>query len=247
MSNTRAFRTVVALCAIPLYAVLCAPLAFGDPVLGTFTVIERDDMSPYGYDLEGQFGVLVDVATDPLAAYFTFYNYDLGEDTIDSSITQIYWDTVSPPLLDYGTRTDGWSGVIQWPTVPNWDALASPGNVPGWDNVDFAAAFSADPDNPTPLNGIRPGDDVTFGILLADGVNGDQLLDALLDGSFRLAIHVQSIGENGEYSDSFLSTFISNEDPGSPVPIPGAAGLGILGMGMVGLLHGYGRNRRAAR
>lgn len=225
-------KRIWAVCAVAILAGLWAPVASADAILGRFLVVE--DNSPL--DLSDQLSVLVE--TSDTAATFTFFN--LGSpavaDPISCHIEEIYWDDLGTLLLDY-------SDPATW--LPSgWWAPATPANMPGGGTLTpaFVADFS------TEDGGIYPGDaGVAFAIAYAAPATGEDVINALLEGSFRLGLHIQSLP--GGYSETYATDVywdLTPEDPYNPpvVPVPAAAGLGFLGMGLVGLLKGYRRIRR---
>ena len=88
-------------------------------------------------------------------------------------------------------------------------------NLPGGNSISFEVdtAFVATP--PPTTNGLDPGESVVF---LFSGSVYDALVASIVSGDFRIALHVQQIGMNGEDSAAFVT-----------VPEPGSALLGLLG------------------
>jgi len=88
-------------------------------------------------------------------------------------------------------------------------------NLPGGNSIGFLVdtAFTATP--PPTTNGLDPGESVVF---LFSGSVYDALVASIVSGDFRIALHVQQIGMNGEDSAAFVT-----------VPEPGSALLGLLG------------------
>jgi uncharacterized protein (TIGR03382 family) len=87
--------------------------------------------------------------------------------------------------------------------------------LPGGNNIGFdvETAFTAVP--PPTLYGLDPGESIVF---LFSGTSYDALVASLVSGDFRIAMHVQQIGINGQNSASFVN-----------VPEPASAMLGLLG------------------
>jgi uncharacterized protein (TIGR03382 family) len=87
--------------------------------------------------------------------------------------------------------------------------------LPGGNNIGFEVetAFKAVP--PPALYGLDPGESIVF---LFSGTGYDALVASLVSGDFRIAMHVQQIGINGQSSASFVN-----------VPEPTSAMLGLLG------------------
>ena len=163
---------------------------------------------------------------------FTFSNAGL----VASSITDIYFDDGA--LL-------GIADIIYGGGV-SFGVPATPGDLPGGSSIAPAfvtsAGFSADSDPPVMVNGVNPGESVGILFNLQAGKTFDDVLAAILVGfnpglyytgggiydgwtapNLRVGIHVQSIGD-GAYSQTYILT-----------PVPGAAILGLLGLGVVGL------------
>ena len=174
-----------------------------------------------GIDLSGQLGTTVTETTGGIE--FTFTNDVDSETGIYSSITDIYFDVGTNTDLFTGIQIAGISGDV------SFDTSAAPPNLPGGQNYDFAASFSADSNSPIKSNGIDAStESLTILATLGSGFStfGDFLYD-LAVGNFRLGLHVQSIGGNDGDSDSYIST----------VPVPAAGilfGSALVGLGLFG-------------
>lgn len=152
---------------------------------------------------------------------FTFRN--LGP--LASSITGVYFDDGT--LLGIASITDSGSGV-------SFSQGATPGNLPGGQPYGFQATqgFTADSDPPVQPNGVNPGEWLTIRFRLINGRDYQDTLDALalglaqgsVTGALRIGIHVQ--GLPGGKSDSFING-------GPMVPLPSAALMGAVGLGLV--------------
>ena len=189
-------------------------------------------------DLSGQ--LFVDVTqnlSDSSLVDFRFYN-DVG---IPSSITDVYFDDGG--LLGISSINSS-AGV-------SFTNPATPGDLPSGNELDPAfettANFSADSAPPVSANGVdADGEWVTITFSLqADQTYSDVInqINAGLGlepgddptGTLRMGLHVQAIGVNGG-SDSYVSDAL--------VPVPGAAALGAIGLGVLGLRKG--RKTRSA-
>lgn len=170
---------------------------------------------------------------------FTFWNngfdpYILGEPELTGQITELYFDD--------GTLL-GLSSVINGPNVKFLDEEgAKPTQLPGGTNYGFekTAAFSVDSEGGSD-NGVGawPVDEnvdkeyVAIRFTLLSGKTFADVIDAInlgftaptAEGSLQIGVHVRSIGPNAK-SDSFILT---------PVPVPAAVILGMLGLGVAGI------------
>lgn len=167
-------------------------------------------------DVGSQLAVEVNPA-GPGQVSFTFTN-NVG---IASSITDVYFDDGT--LLGIATVTYS-AGV-------NFSQGASPGNLPGGNLATPAfvttAGFSADSNPPTEANGVDAANEwLTITFNLINGKTFNDTIAALASGELRIGLHVQAIGQTGG-SDSYIN------NP-NPIPLPGAALLGALGLAVAG-------------
>lgn len=182
--------------------------------------------------LQSQLRVEVEEEGTPVS--FQFFN-DVG---LQSSITDIYFEDVDG-VFDWTSANITNSGGVAF------SAGATPGDLP---SGDLTTAYSLDSDSPGLVdNGVNAlGEWVMVAGDYAGAHTSDDLVIALLDGTFRIGMHVQSLGANGEFSDGFVNLIPTVDDPRDPQdpqnpPIPEPATLGLIGMGVVAL--GL-RNRR---
>lgn len=167
----------------------------------SFTNIENNTV-----DISDQLSVEV---TDTSAGVtFKFLN-NVG---ITSSVTDIYFDEGEADLFS-GFQIIDSSGANFEPTAIT-DSAATPGNLPGWENVSFSADYSADTSG-NPENGIDTSTDfVTFLALAGNDFSSyNDLISSLLSGAARIGLHIQAYGDGK--SDSYVNT----------VPVPAAAWL----------------------
>jgi hypothetical protein len=175
-----------------------------------------------------------DVMANPSQVAFEFY----WDTTSFGSITQVNWD-------DDAALLDGISSISNTGTM--FSEQAGNFNVPAGNTIDFGdgnplrANFGVDSDPPVSPNGIlQVGDLLRVVFNLEMGVSVDDVVAALNLGAsdnttngqgMRVAAHVQSMGPDGEFSNSFVL-----------VPLPASAWAGIASLaGVFGA--GYLRRR----
>ena len=147
-----------------------------------------------------------------------------------SSITQVYFNDLTPPLLGAFSGFTTSAGV-SFSTGKN--GACSPPNLPGGSPYSFTTSYCADALSPTQPNGVNPGEWLTISYALAAGSSFAQVVSALNSGTYRVGIHVQGFASGG--SESAISTV-------QQVPEPSA--LALVGGGFAAMLL---RRRRAVR
>lgn len=132
---------------------------------------------------------------------------DPGVTAGQPTVTKIFFEDKAGVLGDSGSIT-GSSGQVSFVGDSNL-------TLPGGNNIGFDGdtAFRAVP--PPTLYGLDPGESIVF---LFKNTSYEALVASLVSGDFRIAMHVQQIGINGQNSASFVN-----------VPEPTSAMLGLLG------------------
>lgn len=148
---------------------------------------------------------------------------------VQSTITHIYFDDGT--ILGLATILDDPENGVDFEQFPN------PQDLPGGNEIDppFEAtqAFSVG-NEPGRANGIDVGESLTLIFELLPGLTFEDTIQALVDGTLRIGMHVQGFADGG--SESFV-----NLPPDlDVVPLPGPAGLALVGLGAVAT-----RRRRA--
>ncbi len=174
---------------------------------------------------------------------FTFYNdgpspsiYDVSSPE-DGVITGVYLEDGALLLMADVIYFDAIANNPSYSGLDFGQPIAPP-KMPGWNLLDpdfqTTAAFSVDSETPHPIvNAISPGESLGLLYTLQFDKTFDDILTALSLGmtdpapnagtSLRIGLFVQNLGENGEFSDTFIT------------PIPTSVVLGMLGLGVVGL------------
>lgn len=152
---------------------------------------------------------------------FTFTNN--ATENIASSITDIYFDLGAYTGLFTSSIISGSSDGV------SFDTVVSPSNLPGGNEFNFTSDFGGDSTSPQTLaNGVNAtGEFVTFLLTLGAGFSYDDYISGVLDGTVRIGMHIQGIGEG---SDSYINT-------PNVVPVPAAGILFatvLLGAGIYG-------------
>jgi len=164
---------------------------------------------------------------------FTFYNYDVGL-PVYGIITKVYFDDgmLTNAEINYAKSL----GVVAFNTPATPDTLSGGGAY----GFDATSLYSADAD-PSPIsNGIAVGEylaiefefvDITYSELIQAIYEGFE--NGFADNTLQIGLHAQNLPgydtklgywtETGA-SDSFIMT-----------PVPGAAILGLLGLGVAGI------------
>ena len=165
---------------------------------------------------------------------FTFSNTG----SVSSVVKEVYWDWEVPPnaplVLDPTPPSPGGfyfdSSGGSWNLDPGAGNV-NPDNLPQGSNIAFVADAGADQGG---NDGISNGESATFFLGLVSGSDWQDVSDLIYGGLIRFGMHVGSSTLPGG-SDAFVSLTPTPPPPpfDNVVPIPGAAGLGLLGMALV--------------
>lgn len=167
--------------------------------------------------------------------FFEFINQSVAPNE-DSVVTSILFQTDG--LLPTPNYSD-WSGTQVAYTIGE--------NAPdGGFSIDFNDDLNLNPESPPPANGLGTGEHLLIGYTIDSGHTYQSLLEDLFIGGpddyngWTIAAHLQeTTGLDGSTGGSiWLASYANGGDPPFPpevVPIPGAAGLGLLGMVLVAL------------
>jgi hypothetical protein len=204
----------------------------------------RQITSNSGLNLADQFGLTIwdeeqaeeeyaSVDLDSDEVLFTFTNTAVS----DSNITAIYIDDGTIVGLSHvydslGGYTDFASGGATPNALPGGQSLTPPFVV--------TQAFSADTEPGRPQSGNDQGIDQAADILgiayeLQEDLGFADVRDAIEDGSLRIGLHVQGIGEDNEYSEGYVNT---------PIPEPSTMLLLFTGLGGT-IAYGWRRKRKS--
>jgi hypothetical protein len=158
----------------------------------------------------GEAQLTVDVS-DPGGGQVLFTFSNAGP--APASITDVYFDDGSLLAI---------ASIVDAPPLVVFSPVASPGNLPGGNDVTppFVSTLSADSDPPVSASGVGPGESLGILLDLQGGQDFADVLAELADGTLRVGIHVQAFATGG--SESFVN-----------VPEPHA--LGLSGLGLLGL------------
>lgn len=134
----------------------------------------------------------------------------IGDPYITSTqptITRIYFEDRAG-VLGNDVSITGSTGVV---SLQRNDGA----NLPGGNNISFQVDTAFVAKAPPTTNGLSPDESVVF---LFNSTVYDALVASIVSGDFRIALHVQQIGMNGEDSAAFVT-----------IPEPASAMLGLLG------------------
>jgi hypothetical protein len=156
---------------------------------------------------------------------FTFSNLS----GIESVVSEIYFQDLNGLIARYQILNDQNTGNVVF------QEGASPGSLPGGQDISFSTSYAMGADNPSPKYGINPNETLSFTVQLSQGVGVATLVESLQSGALRIGAHVQSIG--GGTSDSYVSG-------GGAAAAPEPGTMALMGSG---LLAGWLVRRRGRR
>ena len=141
---------------------------------------------------------------------------------LTSTIAEIYWDA---PVLS------GINQIFMTTGGPQFSLGGTPPNLPGGNAVGFHADYLISAQNPSPHNGINPGEFLSVNVNIAN-MNGFTLSSL---NNVQVGLHVQSYG-NADFSESLIGTTrinfgCSENCGGNEVPEPSTFWL--LGSGLL--------------
>lgn len=172
------------------------------------------------------------------AAFFTF-SLDPGAGVgTKTDISEIYFDLGNTGNLlnlntfndAFGTADTHWTTSTELTTNGKNLEDISPGHLSGGNAITFSAEAGADSGN---QRGVQGGENATFAFALGSSSDYEDLMAAMADPvNLRFGVHVRAIGTNG------ISASYWAPNPMTPVvPVPAAAGLGVLGMSLLGFMR----------
>lgn len=164
-------------------------------------------------------------------AQFTLSNASGG---VASGVRAIWIDNTAGVLLALASITN--SGGVTF-------TAGVGGALPGGETVDFnssdALGLTAKP--PPPVNGINPGESLTWTYSLVGGFGIDDVIASLNTGELRVGVHMIGFGDGG--SEGFVTV---GDNPPPPPPPPSLIPTPLSGaMAFAGLAGIATRRRRA--
>ncbi|MCB2193454.1 MAG: PEP-CTERM sorting domain-containing protein [Deltaproteobacteria bacterium] len=154
---------------------------------------------------------------------------------IESVVSEIYFQDLNGLVARYEILNDQNTGTVEF------NEGATPGSLPGGQDIAFSTSYAMSADAPSPKYGINPNETLTIYVDLSEGVTVATLLSALQGGSVLVGAHVQSIA--GDASESYVS---GGGGGGAAAPEPGT--MALMGSGLLaGWLVRRKRGRKGAK
>ena len=170
--------------------------------------------------------LLLDVTADVNPALVNFRFTNTGGAA--SSITDVYFDDLTPALLGPSAYFTSSSGV-------SFAAGCAPGNLPGGGgSFGFVTSYCADSNSPTQPNGVNPGEWLNIQYTLQGETEFADLIAALRNDSYRVGVHVQGFANGG--SEAAVSVVHRVPEPSTML---------LAGVGLAGLVARFRRRRRS--
>jgi len=168
------------LCAVLLLATATASSA---DVMG-FSCISGNSSADCAI-LEAQIQVEITEGTTN-TVHFRFTNTGPA----NSSITDVYFDDLAPPVL-------GNPSLITYSSGVSFSAGCSPANLPSGQDYSFSSSYCADSNNPTQPMGVNPGEWLNIEYTLQSGAGFDDVIAAVETGDYRIGVRVQGFDDDG--------------------------------------------------
>ena len=132
----------------------------------------------------------------------------------DSSIADVYFDDLLPPMLGTPVTISSSAGVA-------FSSGCAPGNLPGGNPYGFTTSYCADSDSPVQPNGVNPGEYLEITYTLQGTSSFANVIASLNSGDYVVGIHVQGFDNGG----SVAGISHSVPEPGSLLLLTTAIGV----------------------
>jgi hypothetical protein len=162
--------------------------------------------------LESQVYMEVDAGAIENTVAFLFTNVGPAA----SSITDVYFNDLMPPLLGSPAYITSSSGV-------SFSADCSPPNLPGGQDYGFTTSYCADSNTPTQPMGVNPGEWLSIAYTLQGDSTLANVIAALISGTYRVGLRIQGFASGG--SESGIN--------GPPRQVTEPSVLALMGIGLL--------------
>ena len=175
------------------------------------------------------------------------YNADVGKDQLrvdvldsGSGVTFVFRNTGPEPATIAEIYFGGsllFSGITDIAGDPGvvFVTGAHPSNLPGGNSImpafEILPGLAAEAQNPAPANGVNPYEQVELLLSLSTGKTWQNVIDGITSGSFRIGMHVISMGISGG-----SEAFVNDRVPYEHTPEPGT--LAMLALGFIAIRRG---------